>query len=239
MKIGVTGCSNSSFVWGNPWHHFVGLKYNAEIISSSSTGAGNEMNIDKVRIILEKNSLDYFIVQLTEPTRFVVGIENYIEKIGDHINPAIGESGLHGHNRYGDLAFYTFNGNSNTQNLENLFGKKYNVDDFFINHVFASNFNSNTKIFHTLLTMKSLCDLYGVKVIFFSWFVNLHELSEISGYSEIIKNITIKEGTVFEYVKNNNIKSLPDGHFDSDGHKQIFDGYLEPFFSKHLKTIDL
>lgn len=236
MKIGAVGCSNSSFVWGNPWHHFVGIKYNADIISGSSTGAGNEMNIDKMRIILQNNKLDYFIVQVTEPSRFVIGIENYMEELNtNEINPAIGEKGLHGHNRYQDLAFYTFNGRSNDENLERLFGRKFNVDDFFINHVFTSNFNTNNKVFHTLLTMKALCDSYNVKVLFFSWFVELFHLAKKCGYYDVIKNFNICEGTVYEYMCNNDIKPLPDGHFDSLGHEKLVNGYLVPFLDQHLK----
>ena len=238
MKIGVTGCSNSSTAWGHPWYDYVGVEYNAEIISSSSSGAGNEMNVDKMKYILENNDLDYFIVQVTEPARFVVGINNYTYDLPDgKINEWVGSLGLHGANRFEDLAYYTFNGHNNQDNLKRLFRKDFNVDDFFINHVFASNYNCKNKVFHTLLTMKQLCDMYNVKILFFSWFADLYELAESCGYSDIIKNLDICEGVVFDYTKQNNITPLQDGHFGSKGHEGIFQGFLKPFLDKHLRPI--
>ena len=66
MKIGISGCSHSARHWGNPWHHYMGLRFNAEIVESSSPGAGNEMNFEKVKYILDTHSdLDLFVFQIT------------------------------------------------------------------------------------------------------------------------------------------------------------------------------
>ena len=50
MKIGVIGCSHSSTQYGNPWHHYMGLDYGCEIMFRSSSGAGNEVNIPKIKM---------------------------------------------------------------------------------------------------------------------------------------------------------------------------------------------
>ena len=146
MKIGVTGCSNSSFNYGNPWHYYMGEKYNAEIISSSSPGAGNEMNIEKIKFILENNKLDLFVVQLTQPERLVMGINEPIDVQNGH---GLVENFHHGNFFNGDY-YYSFNAYSNENNLKKIFKKNILIDEFMINNIITSRYNSHIKLFQTM-----------------------------------------------------------------------------------------
>jgi hypothetical protein len=60
MKIGVGGCSHSSTGYGYPWHKFMGQRYSAKIIKSSTSGGGNEANVEKIKYIFDENpDLDF------------------------------------------------------------------------------------------------------------------------------------------------------------------------------------
>lgn len=224
-KIGVTGCSHSSFSWGNPWHHYLGENFDVEIISSSSSGAGNEMFIQKIKYILENHTLDYFIVQLTDPNRLVMGIND--TSINDY-SVFNGTTTLHSNNVFENVIYYTFNSHDNSSNFKRIFGKDFNcVDDLFINNILNSKYNEQHKIFHTMMTMQNLCDHFNVKLIFFSWFVDIFKLSVKSGYQSVIKNMSIIPGDVLSFCNKNKIYPIPnEGHYDSEACKKIFDQFL-------------
>jgi hypothetical protein len=72
--------------------------------------------------------------------------------------------------------------------------------------------------------MNQLCDFYGVKIYFFSWFVDLHEIAKKSNYTEIIDKLNVVNGSVNNFVSENKINSIPgDSHFDSEGHRIIYE----------------
>jgi hypothetical protein len=91
---------------------------------------------------------------------------------------------------------YDISTDYNKQNLKRLLRKDIDIDELIINHFFMSNYNLNYKIFHTMIGMQYLCDIHNVKLIFFSWFNNLEELSEALIYFHE------KTGTrvTFEYI---------------------------------------
>ena len=219
MKIGVGGCSHSSYSWGNPWHYYMGEKLNAEIISSSSRGGGNEMNLEKIKFILDNQKIDFFVYQVTEPARMVVGTNNW----------EFGE-GLHSPTCFNDVSYYTFNcvGNMPVRSEKN-FSEKYAIQKFFQETLVPSKYNTDYKIFHTMMSMNQLCDFYGVKIYFFSWFVDLHEISKESNYTGIISKLNVVRGYVNDFTSKNKISPLPnDVHFDSDSHKIIYDEFVHP-----------
>lgn len=229
MKIGVSGCSNSSYTWGNPWHYFVGEYFNADIITSYSQGAGNEINIEKIKYILENNDLDYFILQITEPSRYVVGLDN-VSTENDSSNQL--RNGI----KFKNMSFYTFNPVINDKNIKNITGHDYKLDDFYLKHIITSDFNLYYKVFHTLMTIQYLCDSFNVKLIMFSWFDDINLISKKSNYENIISKMNIIPDFVFNFTKQNHIEPIPnDGHFDSESHKKIFEGFLLPHLNKLIK----
>lgn len=222
-KIGSGGCSHSSFGWGNPWHVFMGEDYDSEIISYSSSGAGNEMNIEKIKSILENNELDFLVCQLTEPARFVVGTTKEERN-----------EGLHSSNVFQDLSYYTFNAHYNNNHLERLFGKEYDVDDFLLQNVIPSNFNLNYKIFHTMLTIKQLCEIYDVEVYFFSWYVDLKKMAIKSNYTNVIDKLNIMDGVVMDFISERKLQPF-DGHYNTEIHRVIYNDFIKPQLENLIK----
>lgn len=231
MKIGVSGCSHSSRFWGNPWHHYMGVRLNAEIIESSSPGAGNEMNVEKVKFILDNNpDLDLFVLQVTEPARLVMGLSDMIQNNHSTWNTLIDGTSFNG------LNYYTFNPTKNDHQLKSLIGVDLKADDFILNYSITSNYNLNYKVFHTLMSIQHLCDFYGKKVIFFSWFVDLHEIAKNIGYNNIIEKMNILQGFVDDYVIKNGLQRIPNnGHFDSENSEKIYEGFIHNQLIKFLK----
>ena len=224
MKIGVTGCSHSSKNYGGqPWWFHMGEKYDAEIVSSSSRGGSNEFNIEKVKHILDTHSdLDFFVVQLTHPARTMVGA-TMIKSF---------ERGLHSPTNINGHDYFNFTTMRNKPAFESEFGDRYDADkilDFIYEQSVISTYNLELKIFHTILTINTICEGYGKKAIFFSWYEDIHKLAEKSGYLELVKKICILYGTVDEFVKENNIPSLPkDSHFGNESQKIIFEEFIYP-----------
>lgn len=221
MKIGIAGCSNSTYIWGNPWHYYMGKEFNAHIIEASSPGAGTEMNIEKIKYILETHSdLDLMVVQITEPSRLVVGIESIP---GLELTTKLDSTG----SGFKDAYYYTFNSARNDDNLEKMFNKRYSVDEFILKHVITSEYNLAYKVFHTLMSIQYLCDTFQKPVIFFSWFVDLYELATRYGYKRIIDNMNVMKSFVLQFIWDNNISVIPNnGHYASDAHQRIFKEYL-------------
>jgi hypothetical protein len=211
MKIGVGGCSHSFHGWGNPWHYYMGKKLNSEIISSSSRGGGNEMNLEKIKFILDNHKIDFFVYQVTEPSRLVVGNNNW--------DPG---EGLHNPTFFNEVSYQTFNCAKDTS-------EKSEIEKFFKSTLVPSKYNTDYKIFHTMMSMNQLCDFYGVKIYFFSWFVDLHEMAKESNYTGIISKLNVVRGYVNDFVTKNKISPISgDCHFDSDGHRIIYEQFIHP-----------
>jgi hypothetical protein len=211
MKIGVGGCSHSYDGWGNPWHYYMGKKLNAEIISSSSRGGGNEINLEKIKFILDNHNIDFFVYQVTEPSRMVVGNNNW--------EPG---EGLNNPTFFNEVSYHTFNCIGDKD-------EKSEIKNFFSETCVPSKYNTDYKIFHTMMSMNQLCNFYGIKIYFFSWFVDLYKLSKKSNYSDIINKLHVMNGSVNEFVVENKINSIPgDCHFDSEGHRIIYEQFIHP-----------
>lgn len=224
MKIGVTGCSHSSKNYGGqPWWYHMGETLNAEIISSSSRGGSNEINIEKVKFIIETNpDLDLFVFQLTHPARMSLGAK-FIKS---------DERGLHSPTDVNGVKYISFTTVRNDKSFETEFSKWYDTDkilDFIYQQPIISKYNLEIKILHTILLVHHICESYGKKVIFFSWYEDIHKLAEKSGYLELIKKIRILYGTVEEFTKKHNVPPIPkDSHFGNESQKIIFDEFIYP-----------
>ncbi len=224
MKIGVGGCSHSSSAYGYPWHKFMGRKLDAEIIKSSTSGGGNETNIEKVRYIFKNNpDLDFFVLQLTEPSRFVFGMDDFDnshEKKSCHLDSPTAFNGV---------KYYTAIGGNNNDRLKKRTNIDTNFDMLFKNHIYISDYNTTYKFLHTLMSLQFLANHYNKKIIFMSWFVDVKELAQSVGYEDIIKDMTILDGYVQGFINKNKIPSIPqNGHYDTDAHEIIFNDYIYP-----------
>lgn len=218
MKIGVQGCSHSSDTYGHPWHYYLGEKYKAEIKYGASSGSGNEINIEKVKMLINRYpDMEVFIVQLTDPTRFDFGIDNidYEWEFRDK--------------ELGNLRHHTIRLNNDDSELKKHFINDYKIHDFFINHVLISDLNHKYKIFHTMMSIQHICDFYNVKLIFISWFIDLQSLAAEIGYLDILKKMNVLKGSVTNFIDKNKIEGIPNnGHYGSEAHKKIFDEYINP-----------
>ena len=224
MKIGVTGCSHSSLNYGGqPWWYHMGETLNSEIINSSSRGGSNEINIEKVKSILDNNpDLDLFVVQLTHPARITIGASMIKSD----------ERGLHSPTDINGVKYFTFTTVRNNKSFEGEFSKWYDTEkvlDFIYQQPLISRYNLEFKILHTILLIHHICESYGKKVIFFSWYEDIHKLAEKSGYLELIKKIRILYGTVTDFINENNVPPIPgDSHFGNESQKIIFDDFIYP-----------
>jgi hypothetical protein len=232
MKIGVGGCSHSSTGYGYPWHKFMGQKYSAEIIKSSSSGGGNEVNVEKIKYIFDNHpDLDFFVLQLTEPSRFVFGMDDFINSKERR------ECHLESPTTFNGFKYYTAIGGKNDERLKKRTNIDVKFDQLFKNHIYISDYNTKYKFLHTMMSIQYLANHYNKKIIFVSWFVDVKELAQSVGYQDIIKNMTILDGYVQEFVDKNKIPSIPqNSHYDSDAHEIIFNDYIHPQL-KELITI--
>ena len=245
MKVGISGCSHSGGAYGKPWHHFASKNLNINTIDVSSSGTGNEMSVEKIKYVLENTpDLDFFICQITEPTRLDFGIcgNNVEEEYRLFFKNPYDPNSLNSHREFKGINYYTFNLNDrDDDSLNRVINTKYKVQDFMNKHILISDFNVKIKVFHTLMTIQYLCDLFNKKVLFFSWYVDIKKLAEDSGYVEIIKKINIINGNVVEFCDKNNLNKykVDNIHFSSEGHEKIYDGYIKPELDNFLEKYNL
>jgi hypothetical protein len=224
MKIGVGGCSHSSSDYGLPWHEFMGREYSSEIVKSWTSGGGNESNVEKVKYIFENHpDLDFFVLQLTEPSRLVFGIDDFkysSEKF---------DCDLKNQTTFNGVKYYTAIGSGNDERLKKRTNIDVKFDEIFTNHIYISDYNTKYKFLHTLMTLQHLANHYGKKLIFISWFVDVKELAKSIGYQDIIKNMIILDGYVEEFIERNKISRIPvNGHYDTNAQETIFNNYIHP-----------
>jgi hypothetical protein len=221
MKIGVGGCSHSSTLYGNPWWYYLGEDMGAEIIPISSGASGNEKNIEKIKYIFETYpDLDLFVYQITEPARFVVGIETDPIDIKNYLNDYGGDK---------QDPYYTFFGEGNDHRLEKRYNIKTQFDEFFMNKMMTSDYNMKFKVFHTLMSIQYIADLYNKKIIFFSWFLDLQKLAIDAKHTKSIEKMSILNNYVENFIKINNLTRIKDKtHLGSESHKIIYNEFIKP-----------
>ena len=227
MTIGVGGCSHSSHAYGEPWHTFMGQKLGAKIIVSNTSGGGNETNVEKIKYIFDNNpDLDYFVLQLTEPSRFVFSIGD-VENKNDELYILESPYGFR------DVKFYTAIGGGNDKRLNQLTNVDVKFDRLFLDHIYTSTYNTKYKFLHTLMSIQHLADFYNKKIIFVSWFVDVKEIAKSIDYEQIIEKMTILDGYVEDFIKKNGIPRLPkNGHYGTNSHDIIFNEYIYPQLKK-------
>lgn len=234
--IATVGCSHSSDMVGTSWPVFLKEHLNCNHTMAFSMGAGNEMNLEKIKFLVDQNP-DLLIVQLTEPSRFTMALTAQ----DNHIWPrnAKNKTWLTSDHYYNGQIYYTFNAHENADNLKRLLVQHRNqsfqcVDDFIINHVLLSDYNLYYKILHTMSSIAFLAEKKNVPVVFFSWCVDIHELISQHGYAEVFKDLLIIPSYIEQFVKHRKLDPIPHGtfgagHHGSENQKIIMEEYILPF----------
>jgi hypothetical protein len=241
MKIGISGCSHSGGAYGNPWHYYMSKHLDSDIIDCSSSGSGNEINIEKIKHILENTSdLDFFVYQITDPSRLVLGLtgNNIEEEYNKFYIIKYKPNNLNSHRQFKNVDYYTFQvSDKNNNYLNDILNTNYDIQQFMINHILTSDFNLKIKIFHTLMTIQHLCNHYNKKILFFSWVIDIKKLAEENGYGDIIRNMNIIDGNVVDFCDKNKMDKYKVDliHLNSDGHEIIYNDYIKPNLNEFIK----
>jgi hypothetical protein len=220
--LATVGCSHSSDYVGKSWPIFLSASTGLNLLQTFSSGAGNEMNLEKVHLVLEKNP-KLVVIQLTDPARYTVGINK---------DNSVDSSILTDSHQANGCSYYTFNSWKNIGNLKALTGNSYHkdVDNFMINDVILSKYNLNYKILHTISAMAFMCQSSNVPVVFFSWSVDIHKIILECGYTQIFKSLNIIPGYIEQFVKERGLMPKKnDGHHEDINQKIICEEYILPY----------
>ena len=189
------------------------------------------MMIEKIKKTLEKNNADFFIFQIIEPSRLVLGLngnnpEEEYEKYHngllyhrDHINC---------HRQTNGISYFTFQQSIDNKDINKLIDKNYDISNFMREHIITSDFNMKIKVFHTLMTIQNLFNFYKKKVLFFSWSVDIKELAKEVGYGEILNSMYIMDSNVETFAKNRGLKTVSETnfHYGSESQRIIYEDFL-------------
>ena len=109
-KLAAIGDSFSSTDYGLSWPDLVADKLGCELVRASSPGAGNSFYVEKLHDCVQDPAVDLVVVQLTEPSRAVIGLRAW-EEVGLGLRPspygtAVG--GLNHNHVYKDVSCNTF-----------------------------------------------------------------------------------------------------------------------------------
>jgi len=216
MLLATTGCSNSSNMLGDSWPDFLSRKLQWELLNAHSAGAGNEMNVEKVRYLCEQRP-DLLVIQLTEPVRLVWGAIDgkYTDKITESL-------------QFEDVSYYTVNSHDNVKNVESVYGYRMSDDQFIRESILLSNYNSEIKTIHTMMTMVHIANTYNVSCMFFSWFVDIIALLKKRNHLVFFKNIPIHPIVTQKYMEQN-FTAAPCSHFYPDAHEKYVNDILYPW----------
>ena len=224
------GCSNSHWNWGKSWPDFVAEYYNFNLIRASSCGAGNAMFIEKIHMGLQENKIDLVVIQLTEPSRVVLGFQQFEYK-------SIADCEYNDGNRIDDIGYYTWNVNNNEYNIFRETGKKVIIDDFWSAQISTSRW-IDYKVMQDMLLMQTICEQYNVPCVFFSWFVPMENLF-IKKYEWFKQRINYIPSCAAQWLNNNQVPIIHnDGHYNTEGHYKLTSSWLIPELHKLNKIKD-
>ena len=231
LNIGVAGCSHSGYGWGNPWTYYMSKKLGCTIDDVTASGVGNEMMIEKIKKTLEKNNVDFFIFQIIEPSRLVLGLngndpEEEYEKY--HNGVLYHQDHINCHRQTNGISYFTFQQSIDNKDINKLIDKNYNISDFMREHILISDFNMKIKVFHTLMAIQNLFNFYKKKVLFFSWSVDIKELAKEVGYEKILNSMYIMDSNVETFTKNRGVKTVNElnFHYGSESQRIIYEDFL-------------
>lgn len=214
MKIATIGCSHSSDYAGDSWPIFLSKELGAELVQAYSAGAGNEMNIEKLKWILYEKP-DLIIVQLTDPIRLVVGLDKHVVRSQVNLDgrPWYGHS-----NHFDGNYFYTFNAWENNSNLSKMMNQEIDADSFMLAGPISSEYNMNYKVLHTMSTMAFMAQTKNIPIVFFSWSVDIHKIIKKCGYTDLFQNLNIIPGYTEQFISERALQPVPKGQ-PGEGHQ--------------------
>lgn len=231
LNIGIAGCSHSGGSYGRPWTHYMSEKLGCEITDVSAPGVGNEMMIEKIKKTLDYKKVDFYVYQIIEPSRLVLGLNgNDPSEEYRKYFPQLeyDENKICCFRQTNGISYYTFQHLSENNDINRLINKNYDVAEFMTNHIVTSDFNMKIKVFHTLMSIQNLFNFYNKKVLFFSWSVDIKELAKKVGYGDIINSMYVIDGSVESFAKKKKLQSVSENnfHYGSDSQKIIYNEFL-------------
>lgn len=244
LNIGVAGCSHSGGSYGNSWTHYMTQELGCKTKDVTSSGVGNEMMIEKIKKVLDSNhdKVDFFIYQIIEPSRLVLGLDGNNPKEEYENNPYFkfkyNENNLSCHRQTNGISYVTIQHSISNNDVNKLINKNYNIEEFMRDHIIASDFNMKIKVFHTLMAIQNLFNFYNKKVLFFSWSVDIKELAKEVGYGDIINSMYIMDGNVESFAKKQNLKTFSElnSHYGSESQKIIYHDFLHNNIVNFINT---
>lgn len=244
LNIGVAGCSHSGGSYGNAWTHYMTQELGCKTKDVTSSGVGNEMMIEKIKKVLDSNhdKVDFFIYQIIEPSRLVLGLNGNNPKEEYENNPYFkfkyNENNLSCHRQTNGISYVTIQHSISNNDVNKLINKNYNIEEFMREHIIVSDFNMKIKVFHTLMAIQNLFNFYNKKVLFFSWSVDIKELAKEVGYGDIINSMYIMDGNVESFAKKQNLKTFSElnSHYGSESQKIIYRDFLHNNIVNFINT---
>ena len=233
-KIACIGDSFSSTQYGMSWPDLLGQRLESRIVRASSPGAGMAFYVEKCHDLVKDPDVDLVVVQLTEPTRAVIGLRTW-EEIQSGAHPPIPMvtkvsehfSDLNHNNTYKDMGCYTMNIHNNEQWLVPLVGNRAKgIDSFWLNQVAGTRFY-NYQAVHSVLAMQALCEAWHKPLILFSWFVPADEFF-VTGYEWLEQKLRLVPGHASAQVESLGLVKTSCGHLATESWQQLFDAWLWP-----------
>jgi len=233
-RIACIGDSFSSAQYGMSWPDLLGQRLESEIVRASSPGAGMAFYVEKCHDLAKDPDVDLVVVQLTEPSRAVIGLRVWEEiQSGARLPiPMVTKITKHyadpNHdNIYKDMGCYTMNVHNNEQWLKQLAGSQaQDIDRFWLNQVAGTRFYDYQAV-HSVLAMQALCKSWHKPLILFSWFVPSNEFF-VPGYEWLVDQLRLVPGDAAAEVDRLQLAKTECGHLATESWQQLFDAWLWP-----------
>jgi hypothetical protein len=230
-KIACVGDSFSSVTYGLSWPDLLSQRLGAELCRASSPGAGMAFYVEKCHDLVQDPDVDLVVVQLTEPSRVVIGLRAWEEiQQGARPHPIPAPSSYldpNHNNIYKDIGCYTMNAHNNEQWLTPIIGNSANgIDRFWLTQVAGTRFYDYQAV-HSVLAIQALCQAWNKPLILFSWFVPADEFF-ISDYKWLTDQLNLVPGHASAEVDKLQLEKTDCGHLATESWQQLFDTWLWP-----------
>lgn len=230
-KIACVGDSFSSTEYGLSWPDLLSQRLDAKLWRASSPGAGMAFYVEKCHDLVKDPEIDLVVVQLTEPSRVVIGLrawEEIQQGLRPHPIPAPDSYLDLNHNHiYKDMGCYTMNIHNNEQWLRPILGNTVDgVDRFWLTQVAGSKFYDYQAV-HSVLAMQALCQAWNKPLVLFSWFVPCESFF-VPGYEWLTDQLNLVPGCANHEVNRLQLAKTDCGHLATESCTQLFDTWLWP-----------